>query len=225
METNKRGLPLFLGITLFTQAVTSLVGGIIFLNPFNTETIDSAFMQMVADSTGAAYVSILLQIVTAVVIIMLGVALYRIAGYQNKVMADIALSMYVTEAILLLVGQAFLYGLLKAAQLYAADGNAALIAVGNILYTCRKFSGEIAMIPFGIGAVAFYSLITKVKVIPKWLGYYGIATALLVLVCIPLGTFGVEVPFALLVPYVPFEFFAGAYIIVQSLRKRTIAAS
>jgi hypothetical protein len=223
MGTNKRGLLLFLGIALFTQAVTSLVGGVVFLNPFNTATIDGAFMQMVAGSTGAAYASILLQVVTAVVIIMLGVAMYRIAGHLNKAMADVALGMYVTEAILLLIGQAFVYGLLQAARLYTQGGGDTLIAAANILYACRQFCGEIAMIPFGVGALIFYCQIMKAGVIPKWLGIYGLVTVPLILVFVPLGTFGVEVPFLLMVPYLPFEFFTGAYLIFRALGKRALA--
>jgi len=216
METNKRGMLLFLGITLFTQAVTSLVGGCIFLNPFNTAVIDDAFMRMVAGSAGAAYTSIALQMVTAVVIIILGVAMYRIAGHLNKPLADTALILYAVEAVLLLVGQAFVYGLLQTANLYVGSGEPALIAVGNVLYSCKKFCGGIAMFPFAIGAVIFYSQITKTNVLPKWLGWYGVVTAILIGVGIPLGTFGVDVPTALMVPYMPFEFVTGMYIIIKS---------
>ena len=219
METNKRGMLLFLGLTLFTQAVTSLIGGCIFLNPFNSSTIDDAFMRMVAGSASTAYVSILLQVVTAVVIVMLGVAMYRIAGHFCKPMADVALILYAAEAILLVVGQAFVYGLLHTAQLYAASGDVQLIALGSVLYSAKKFCCGIAMLPFGVGAVIFYTLIAKANVIPKWLGWYGVITAAAIGVCIPLGLFGVDVPTAFLIPYMPFEFVTGIYIIVVSRRK------
>lgn len=216
METGKRGLLLFFGFTLFTQAVTSLVGGILFLNPFNTAVIDDAFMRMVAGSTGMAYLSIALQIITATVIVMLGVAMYRLAGHLNKPMADIALILYAMEALLLIAGQAFVYGLLKAAEQYLTSGDPALIALGNVLYACRKFCGEIAMFPFGIGAILFYSLVAKANMIPRWLGWYGIVTAAMIAVCVPLKTFGVEVPVVLMAPYMPFEFFTGVYVTLRS---------
>lgn len=218
METNRRKLLLFFGITLFTQAVTSLVGGCIFLNSFNTAMIDDAFMRMVAGSAGTAFVSITLQMVTAVVIVMLGAAMYRLAGHVNKTLAGTALILYAMEAVLLLVGQAFVYGLLKTADLYVASGDQTLISLGSVLYQCRKFCGEIAMFPFAVGAVIFYSQVTKAGLFPKWAGWYGVATAALIGVCIPLGTFGVDVPTALLIPYMPFEFAMGIYVIVKSRR-------
>ncbi len=85
METAKikNGLFKFLGITLFTQAVTALIGGSIFLGPFDSSIINDATMKTIASSTNVAYISILLQMITAVVIIMLGVAMYKTAGHKN----------------------------------------------------------------------------------------------------------------------------------------------
>jgi hypothetical protein len=216
-----KGLLLFFGITLFTQAVTSLVAGSIFLSPFDSKEITDASMRAISTSTGNAYTSILLHVATAIVIIMLGVAMYRIAGHKNKVMADIALLMYTFEAILLVVGQAFLFGLVEAAQLYTISADYNLLSIGKILLTCREFSGEIAMIPFGIGAFLFYFLLLKAEILPKWLGLYGLITVPLILIGVPLMTFGVNVPFAFLVPYVPFEFFTGIYILIKYRNMKT----
>ena len=60
----------------------------------------------------------------------------------------------------------------------------------------------------------------KAEILPKWLALWGIITVPLILVFVPLGTFGIEVPFALLVPYVPFEFFAGIYILIKYRNKK-----
>ena len=217
METIKpdKGLLIFLGITLLTQAVTSLVGGSIFLGPFESKVISDTSMKIISTSTGTAYTSILLQVITAIVIVMLGVAMYRIAGFKNKVMADIALIMYIFEALLLIVGQVFIFGLLKTSHLYALNGNINLLPIGQILLTCREFAGEIAMIPFGIGALLFYYLLLKSEILPKWLGLYGLITVPFILIGVPLMTFGVNVPFAFMVPYVPFEFFTGIFILVK----------
>lgn len=222
METRPRGSHLFLGVTLFTQAVTSLAAGIVFLNPFNTQTIDEAFMRMVAGSNAAAYVSIALQAVTAVVIVLLGAALYRASG-RSRTAAAAAFGLYAAEAVLLLAGQAFVFGMMQSARLYAESGDPQLIALTKILYACREFSGGIAMVPFGVGALIFYSRITLEGVVPRWLGWYGIITVIPIIVGVPLGVFGADVPFLFLAPYVPFEFAAGAYLIVKSLRRRTAA--
>lgn len=220
LTKSNRGLLTFLGITFFTQAVTALVGGSIFMGPFDSNEITSTTLRTIANSTGTAYISILLQVITAVVIIMLGIAMYRAAGHKNKVMADIAMGMYIFEAILLCVGQVFIFGLLEVSQLYLVNGDANLLLLGKIMLSFREFAGQIAMIPFGIGALLFYYLIMKARIIPKWLGLYGLITVPFVLVCVPLMMFGVDVPFGFLVPYVPFEFFTGIFILIKYRKKK-----
>jgi hypothetical protein len=222
MEPNKgkKRLLQFLGVTLFTQAVTSLIGGSIFMGPFASNEITDATMRTIASSTSTAYISILLQIITAVVIIMLGVAMYQVAGHKNKTMAIIALSLYIFEAILLAVGQVFVFGFVEASKLYAISSDTNFLALGKVLRSCREFSGEIAMIPFGIGAILFYYLLLKAEVLPKWLALWGLFAVPLILVCVPLMAFGIDIPFALLIPYVPFEFVAGIYILIKYRNKK-----
>jgi len=222
METVKikNGLFKFLGITLFTQAVTALIGGLMFQGLFESSIINDVTMKTIANSTGTAYASILLQMITAVVIIMLGVAMYQAAGYKNKTMAITALSLYIFEAVMLVVSQVFVFGLVEVSNLYLISPDTNLFAIGQILLSCKEFAGKMAMIPFGIGAILFYYLLLKAKILPKWLGLYGIITVPLILIFVPFMAFGVDVPFFMLVPYVPFEFFAGLYILIRYRNKK-----
>jgi hypothetical protein len=225
METVKikNGLFIFLGITLFTQAVTALIGGSIFLGPFDSHVINDVTMKTIANSTGVAYISILLQMITAVVIIMLGVAMYQTAGHKNKTMAIVALSLYIFEAILLAVSQVCVFSLVEVSKQYLVSADTNLFAIGQTLFLGSEFAGKMAMIPFGIGAILFYYLLLKAKILPKWLGLYGLITVPFILVCVPLMAFGINVPFAFLVPYVPFEFFAGVYILIKYRNKGIIS--
>ncbi|MCK5811667.1 MAG: DUF4386 family protein [Clostridiales bacterium] len=113
----KKSLFKLLGITLFAQAVTSLIGGSIFLGPFDANVITDTSMRAIADSTQVAHISILLQMITGIIIIILGVAIYRVTGHEGKTIAIIALSFYIFEAVLLVVGQVFIFGLLEVSKL------------------------------------------------------------------------------------------------------------
>ena len=221
METIKidRGLSLFLGITLLVQAVTALIGGTIFMGAFDSTEITDVALRSISESNGIAYTSILLQMITAVVIIMLGVAMYRAAGHINKTMAIVALSLYILEAALLALAQVFAFGLVEVSDLFTTSLDVNLLAIGKILFASKEFAGKIAMIPFGIGAVLFYYLLMKAKTIPKWLALWGVLTVPLILVGVTLMAFGINVPIFILVPYVPFEFFTGIYIIVISVKR------
>ena len=178
METanNNRGLIRFLGITLFVQAVTALVGGSIFLGPFDSSEITDITLRSINDSSGIGYISILLQMITAVVIIMLGVAMYRAAGHINKTIGIIALSLYIFEAALLALAQVFIFGLVEVSILFSASSDMNLIGLGEVLIASKDFASQIAMIPFGIGAILFYFLLLKAEIVPKWMALWGILT-------------------------------------------------
>jgi hypothetical protein len=43
-----------------------------------------------------------------------------------------------------------------------------------------------------------------------------------VLFGIPMMQYGVNIPFAIVFPYVPFEFFTGGYVLVKGLREKAL---
>ena len=210
----KRWLFQLLGITFFVQASTSLVGGVLFKN-LESKTSIEATLTNISTHILTFNASVFLQFITAIVIIMLGIAIYETAGQMNKTLAKIGVLLYAFEAMLLAIGQIFIIGLMRVSELYQATGDAELLNLGEVLLKCRHFSGEIAMLPFGIGAIIFYYLLMKAKIIPKWLALWGLVTAPCILVYFTLGTMGLVLPFVICIPYVPFEFFTGVFIIVK----------
>ena len=216
--TTKRGLFQLLGITFLVQAITPLIGGLLFKNLESSSGI-AATMNNITQNIFTVQASVFLQFIAAIVVIMLGVAIYQTSGHINKTMSAIAVLLYTFEAILLAVGQVFIVGLMKVSEVYSAGGDAGLLSLGNVLLSCRHFAGEIAMLPFGIGAIIFYYQLGKANVIPKWLMVWGLVTAPCILMYFTLVFFGIVLPFALCLPYVPFEFFTGIYIIIKYRKK------
>ncbi len=222
METIKKyGLLKLLGVVFFTQAMTSLIGGSIAFGPFESNAITNATMGAIANNTLTIYISIFLQMVTAVVIIVLGAIMYLTSLHINKALATIALCFYVLEAGMITVSQIFVFALSETSQLYLTSGNTSLVSLSNIFLSCKEFNGKMAMIPFGLGALVFYYLLMKAEILPKWLALWGIITVPFILVGAPLMAFGVPIPFALLIPYVPFEFFTGIFIWIKYSKKAT----
>ena len=58
------------------------------------------------------------------------------------------------------------------------------------------------------------------NIIPKWLAMWGLITVPFILVGWSLEAFGATVPFALYIPYVPWEWVAGIYILANTVNKR-----
>ncbi|MCL2486911.1 MAG: DUF4386 domain-containing protein [Oscillospiraceae bacterium] len=211
---------LLLGISLVTQATTSLVGGLIGIGPFTETENMAAAMNSIAGNLGAVYTGIFLQIVTSLVIVVLGAALYQAGKSAGKTAALAAFGFYLTEAVVHFTGQLVIFAIAGVSKQFAATGDAALLTTAKLLFASRDFIGAITMMPFGVGAILFYFLITKTKVIPKWLGIWGMVTVSVILIGWSLEAFNVvAVPFALYVPYVPWEWVAGIFIFIKGLSK------
>lgn len=213
----KQSLLILLGITLFLQATTSLIGGLLFLSPFAPKEITDLALRSVFDNTSTIYISILLNMITAIVIIVLGIAMYKLSTHINKTLGLIALSFYLLEATMLALNQVFVFGLTRISDLYVESSSLYLLDLGNLCVSSKEFIGQMAMIPFGLGAIIFYYLMMKAEIFPKWLAFWALITLPFILIGIPLLAFGFEVPFFFFAPYVPFEFFAGIYVFVRAL--------
>jgi hypothetical protein len=230
METivNQKGTHRLLGVAFLVQSVLPLIGGLWFQS-FEVKGDVGATMNNIAGHAPAVSITILFWIVAEIFVIILGTVLYQTIRHRNPTAAMIAYGMYVLEVTLGITGQICVFALLKTSAAYAAGGNAGLLDIGSALLTGRHFTGEMAMIPFGIGAVIFYSLLMKEGTIPKWLALWGLITAPLIMIGVPLTTFGVAVPTFVLAPYMPFEFFTGAYLLIRyrggKNKNRKIAAA
>lgn len=218
MPTNRKSLHILLGITLITQATTSIIGGLIGFGPFIDTSDTAAAMNNIAGNINGFYMSIFLQIVTALVIVALAAALYQAGKGVNKTAAMIAAGFYLLEVVIVMFDQIIIFAITEVSQMFVSTGNAALFSIAELLFSARAFGGAIAMMPFGLGAILFYYLIMKAGVIPKWLGLWGLITVPFILVGWSLQAFGVSVPFALYVPYVPWEWVAGIYILIKGLK-------
>ena len=217
MSTNKKSLYLLLGISLIIQATTSIIGGLIGFGPFIDTSDTAAAMNNIAGNINGFYMSIFLQIVTALVIVALAVALYQAGKGVNKTAAMIAVGFYLLEVVIVMFDQIIIFTITEVSQIFVSTGNATLFSIAELLFSARAFGGAIAMMPFGLGAFLFYYLIMKAGVIPKWLGFWGLITVPFIVVGWTLQAFGVSVPFALYVPYVPWEWVAGIYVLIKGL--------
>lgn len=220
MQTGKKGLYLLLGISLITQATTSIIGGLIGFGPFIDTSDTAAAMNSIATNINTFYLSIFLQIVTALVIVALAAALYQAGKSVNKTAAIIAAGFYLLEVVIVIIGQITTFAITEVSQIFIGTGgigggDPALLHAAELLFSVRAFGGAIAMLPFGLGAILFYFLIMKDGVIPKWLGIWAFITVPFITVGWTLEAFGVSVPFALYVPYVPWEWVAGVVILVK----------
>jgi hypothetical protein len=222
VNTVRNKFTLALGIALLLQAAAPFISGVFLLDPLIEKNDIGRTMMNIAQHPFQAQFSIFLDIVTAMGIIWLGVLLYILLQKNNRVWAITAMGLYMLEAFMLIVGKAFTYALIRTSNIYFVSNDIFILTFGQVLLQVEKFFSSMAMIPFGIGALIFYYLLVKSKALPTWISLWGLISVNLVLIGVPLMAYGVPIPFAIVFPYVPYEFFIGGYILVKGLREKAL---
>jgi len=206
-----------LGVAFLLQFVTSFSSGV-FLQPVWLVPDDiSATMIQIANNAGLMRANILVDMLTALGIIFLGAMLFASLRKGNEKVALVALGFYILEAALLGASRGDAFSLLRMSQEYAAAGQPDFLeTVANIALESMDFVGfTLHMLAFCLGGILFYYLLYKSAVVPRALSLWGLVTVSPLLVATLLDIFEYQVPFVVALPYVPFEFVIGVWILVK----------
>ena len=208
-----------LGVAFLLQFVTSVSSGS-FLRPLWLVAGDiSATMLKVAESPGLFRANILVDMLTALGVIFLGAVLFVTLRKENETMALVALGFYILEAGLLAASKMATFSLLRISQEFVTAGGPDLLpTLGNLALESMDFLGDtLHVLAFCLGAILFYALFYKSRVIPRGLSLWGLITVFPVLAGTLTAMFGYDLPFVLFLPYFPFEFVIGIWILVKGV--------
>jgi uncharacterized protein DUF4386 len=209
-----------LGFAFLLQAITSLASGLVLQLALVTPGDIAKTMDDISNRAGLMRVAILGDLVTAVGIIWLGVMLFLTLRRVSEWLALTGFALYVLEAVLIAGSKMTAFSLLQISQEFVADGRPAyLVAVGSAAVQSMTFEANAALLPFGIGAVLFYYLLYRSRVIPAALSIWGLASVSLVLLATVSYMAGYRLPIAMYIPYVPFEFVVGLWLAVKGARR------
>jgi len=176
-------------------------------------------MVRIANHVGMMRANILLEVATAAGVVWLGSALFATLRKYGEKMALVALGLYILEAALLASSRAAALSLLSISLDYVSTGRPVYLQPEATLAFALMDSGyKLLMLPFCLGAVLFYSLLYKSRVVPRALSLWGLLSLFLVFVGMLFSFCGVEAPFYLFIPYVPFEFAIGIWILIMGVK-------
>jgi hypothetical protein len=142
----------------------------------------------------------LIEFVWAATAAGIAIALYPVLRKHNRALALGSVAGRLVEGALVLVGALSLVTLLGVSQEAVAGGSAdasSFQAVSTSLLAARDWTyGLIAMLPFLFGALMYYYLLFKVRLIPRWLSGWGLAAVVLSLVATVYSGFTQELGFS-----------------------------
>jgi hypothetical protein len=178
-------------------------------------------MNRIAGNPLLVQANILLDMVTALGVVFLGAMLFVTLKKTNERIALVALGFYILEAALLAASRSETFSLLRISQEYAAAGEPVYLqTMANLALESMNFVGDtLHMLAFCLGAILFYYLLYRSVVVPRWLSLWGLITMFPLLVGTLSAVFGYDLPFAIYLPYVPYEFVIGLWILVKGARE------
>jgi hypothetical protein len=218
MNTNSKASRV-LGAAFLLQFITSFSSGIfiqpLWLVPGNIHET----MLKVAGNPGLMITNILVDMLTAFGVIFLGAILFVTLRKQNEKIALVALGFYILEGGLLAASKIATFSLLRISQEYAsAGGPESLQFFGNLALESMDFVGfTLHMLAFCLGAILFYYLLYKSGVVPRVLSLWGLISIIPLLVGTVAAIYDYEIPMIISLPYIPFEFVIGVWILVKGI--------
>jgi len=207
-----------LGFAFLLQFFTSLAGGLILKIDLVVPGDTAATLLRIAARPWLLRVNILDEMVTAAGVIWLGVLLYETLRAHGRVSALTAFALYFLEAVLLAVSRLAAFALLALSTQFAASPSASLIAEADRALASMNFGYTLLMLVFCPGALLFYWLLFKSRLVPRALSLWGFITVIPIFFAIALSILGINIPFYIFVPYIPFEFVIGVWILIKGVR-------
>jgi hypothetical protein len=213
-----KNTPRLLGAVFLLQAIAAAVWTYLLSSLIVTGDI-SASMTNIANNALQMRASIVFTMITAIGVAMLGALLYIVLHNQNKIIALVALVLYLIEAAILAASRISAFALLRTSQESVIVGHPAYLqTLGDLFYESAEFGDWLHMLPFALGATLFYSLLFKSGYIPRALSLFGLIAALLALIGTPFGLLGYDVPMIVFLPNLPFELTIGVWLVVKGIR-------
>lgn len=208
-----------LGIAFLIQSVVPIVANMAFLSPLIKADDIYQTMVNVAGHAVQLQIGVFMELITALGIIFLGVVLYQTLRKENAIMAMTGLCFYILEAVLVVVSRSNDIFLLELSRSYLASAQPESYApMAAVLMTSRSFYYSGAMLAFSVGAPLLYFLLYRARLVPRWMSMWGLVTALCPCLVTTVGSlFGYHFPIWFYLPYIPFEFVIGLWIVVKGI--------
>lgn len=219
MNTDRKTARL-LGAAQLLVAVTSAVSGSALLGVRIWSGSVSENLGSIPENLTAMRINFVGELVTSTAIIILGALFYFVFYKRYKVIALVALGLYWAEAITLAVSRMPAFSLLSLSQEFVKAGApdpSYFQTLGTVFFKSAQFGYTIHMVFFCLGAILWYYLFYRSRLIPRVLSVWGLAAVCLLSINILLELYDPDVGniWILLAPYVPYEPVLGVWLIVK----------
>jgi hypothetical protein len=213
--------PRLLGAAFLLVVLTSLSCGLLLKSAAGSGSV-SDMLVSISNNPDLARVAILDGIFNSTGIVALAVLLYVVLKEQGKLMARVALGLWLAEAILYTIMQLGLLALIPLSTEFVAAGAPAgsfYQTLGDFLYNGVFSQGmTLHMWFYCTGGLLWYYLFYRSNYVPRAISIFGLLAVSLGLVAVVGQLLGYDVPIMLSIPLLPFELAIGGWLLARGIK-------
>ena len=228
MNSNRK-TAIVAGILFIFATVVGLLSNVAFLKPI----LDAPdYLGRIFASQNQILIGSLLHIISSFACAGIAIALYPVLRKYNEGLALGSVGFRIAEGILYVFGSIGVLMLLPLSQEFNKAGmpsTSYFQTLANSLLSMRDWTGILAVITFGAGALMYYTIFYQAKLIPRWLSGWGLIAAALclisgILVMFNIIDFFTPVQIALNIPIGLQEMVLAVWLIVKGFNLPAIAS-
>ncbi len=193
MNTNRR-IAVVAGVLFIIATVADVISRVVLVQPILTDPVD---LTTISANEDQVLLGALLLFIGAAAAAGIAIALYPVLRKHNEGLALGSVGFRLIEGALYIGIVVCLLLLVTLSQESANAGTAASSAFqvqAALLMAARDSLGEVAVLTFGLGAVMYYWVLYRSRLVPRWLSAWGLVAIALVMVSGVLVMLGLTEP-------------------------------
>lgn len=227
-ESPVKYAPRLLGAAFLFVILTSLAGGLLLKSAAGSGSV-ADMLANISLNPALFRIDILVGMANSTGVVALAVLLYVVLKEQGKLMARVALGLWLAEAVFYAIMQMGLLALIPLSGEFVAAGapsSSFYLTLGDFLYHGVYSQGmTLHMWFYCTGGLLWYYLFYRSNYIPRVISLFGLAAVVLGLGSVVFQLLGYEVPILVSLPLLPFELTIGVWLLFRGIRDQPAALS
>jgi hypothetical protein len=190
------------------------------------------YLVSVSANAGVVGTGCLILLIGGACGIGIAISLYPVLKKFNAALALGAVGFRISEGVLRFVAVGGYLLLITLSQQFVQAGapdSSYFQTLGALIYAGNRWTNVLSLLSFSIGALLYYIIFYRTKLIPRWLSGWGLVAAIMSMASVALVTVGLIAPFSTMqvilnLPILPQELVLAAWLIVKGFNPSVVAS-
>lgn len=224
---SNRNIARFVGTLFLTVNVTFILGAAVFIEPILGAP---NYLTLVTANRAQVDIGVLLELINGIAYVGIAALMYPILKRRFESLALGYVGFRLVEFVMQLACDFSPLMLMTVSQDFVKAGatESSLQTLGAVLLTERQSAFLMVSLTFGVGALLFYFMLYRLRLIPRIISIWGLIGATFVLISFAVDVFGFSleatISTILGLPMLLNELFLGVWLLVRGFSSSTVVS-